>query len=69
MRDDCVWLKMGVCLDRGCDGCKAYLASGTMRGKGLYEKHKKEIVEAISPTQRKYRGWLARYKKEGYRSK
>lgn len=68
-RNDCAWLAMSVCLDRRCEGCKAYLASGSMRGKKLYERHKKEIVDAIAPTQRKYRGWLERYKKEGYRTK
>lgn len=67
MREDCVWLKMGVCLDRRCDGCRAHLASGSMRGRELYERHKKEVVEAISPVMRKYRSWLARYKRNGYR--
>lgn len=69
MRDDCAWLKTGVCLNQKCEGCKAYLTSGSMRGKKLYERHKKEVVEAITPIQRKYRGWLARYKKEGYKGK
>lgn len=66
-KETCVWLQCAVCIAKGCEGCKAFLASGSVKGRELYAMHRQEMVNAITPVQRKYGRWLKTYKKEGYK--